>query len=656
MGFGMFQGDKLGAAAEQSYRRLLQDAFLPRLSLRIEEQLRTANANNLEFAYEALKAYLMLGDSAHFDGDALKAWIRFDWERSLPHETTQEQRAALARHLDTVFERGAVSNPVPADQNLIASVRNMLARYPLANRVYSRLKRQGVGSDIPEFTVVKAGGPSAPLVFTRPSGQSLTKGVPGLFTYDGYHKAFKREADKVANQLADEEGWVLGTKDQGALGRLTDPSSRARLIADVRRLYLTDYAKTWEDFLNDIKLVRAGNLQQTMDVARLLSAMDNPMVPFLRAASHETTLIKPDADKSVTDKAADRLAQETRRLGSIFGGDDKAQPAAPAEAIENIVDRRFESLRRYVTSSAPGQPAPIDAAVVLMGELHTLLSATDTALKAKTALPPSEVPNKVKAQAPSMPEPLRSVLQGLADVSARMAGGAIVTNTNEAIEVQVGEFCRRAIAGRYPLVRSSSRDATQDDFATLFAPGGKMDDFFQKNLATLVDTSSTPWSFRRINDVAVGSPAALVQFQRAQTIREVFFRAGGRTPGLRLEFKPIEMDDAITQFILDVDGQLVRYSHGPQVPQSVTWPGPRGSTQVRVQIQPAGPTGVSGVTTEGPWALFRMFDKVTIAPTSQAERFNVTFSVDGRKAQFEVTANSVQNPFRLRELEQFQCP
>lgn len=655
MGFGMFQGDKLGAAAEQSYGRLLDQAFLPRLALRIEEQLRSANANNLEFAYEALKAYLMLNDGTRFDADALKAWIRFDWERSLPRDTTQEQRAALDAHLDALFARGAPASPVPADQNLIASVRNMLARYPLANRVYSRLKREGVGRDIPEFTIARAGGPSAPLVFTRLSGQPLTKGVAGLFTYDGYHKAFKREAERVANQLADEEPWVLGQKDPGVIGRLADPAARARLTEDVRRLYLNDYARTWEEFLNDVKLVRPGDLQQTIDVARLLSAPDNPLVPFLRAASRETTLIKPESEKSVADKAADRLAQESRRLSTIFGPDTQA-PAAPADVVENIVDRRFEALRRYVTSSAPGQPAPVDAAVALMGDLHTLLNATDTALKAKTALPPSDVPNKVKAQAPGMPEPLRSVVQTLADVSARLAGGAIVANTNEAIQTQVGDFCRQAIAGRYPLVRSSTRDATQDDFATLFAPGGKMDQFFQQNLAPLVDTSTTPWSFRRINDVAIGGPAALVQFQRAQKIREVFFPTGGRTPGLKLEFKPIEMDATIDQFILDVDGQLVRYSHGPQVPQSVVWPGPRGSTQVRVQIQPAGPTGVSGITTEGPWALFRLFDKVAIAPTAQPERFNVTFTVDGRRAQFEVTANSVQNPFRLRELEQFQCP
>ena len=116
------------------------------------------------------------------------------------------------------------------------------------------------------------------------------------------------------------------------------------------------------------------------------------------------------------------------------------------------------------------------------------------------------------------------------------------------------------------------------------------------------------------------------------------------------------MDASITQFILDIDGQLVKYSHGPQVPTPVQWPGTRGGTQVRLQVSPASTSGTSGQVFEGPWALFRMLDQAQISPTSLPEKFIVTFNVDGRKAQFEVISGSVQNPFRLRELEQFNCP
>jgi len=125
---------------------------------------------------------------------------------------------------------------------------------------------------------------------------------------------------------------------------------------------------------------------------------------------------------------------------------------------------------------------------------------------------------------------------------------------------------------------------------------------------------------------------------------------------LRLEFKPVEMDPTLTQFSLDVDGQSVKYAHGPQIPMSVQWPGPRGSSEVRVQVTPAGPTGTSGMVTSGPWALFRMFDRTRIEPGNSPERFRATFTVDGRKAVFDVTASSVRNPFVLRELVEFSCP
>ena len=657
MGFGLYQGKKLAVASEQAYRRLLQDALLPRLANRIEEQLRGANAGNLEFAYEALKAYLMVHDSRHFDADTLKAWITFDWESNLPRDLSAEQRTALDAHLGALFERGALATAMPADQNLVAGTRAMLARYPFANRVYSRLKREGVGADIAEFTVVKAAGPAAELVFTRASGAPLTRGVAGLFTYDGYHKAFIKAAERATKQLADEEPWVMGVTPAEGSALALPGASVARLNDEVRRIYLNDYAKVWEDFLADVRLVRSANLSQTIQTARVLSAPDNPLVPFLRAASRETTLAqKQESDKTVVDKATEQIKSTKDSLGRLLGAPAQAAAAVPAARLESIVDDRFEGLRRLVTAPAAGQPAPIDATVTLLNEVYSMLNATEIALKGKVTPPPSDVPAKVKADAARLPEPVRGMLQALAAAGAVQVAGVTRSSLTDELNSTVGDFCRQAINDRYPFVRSSTRDVLPDDFARLFAPGGLFDAFFQKHLADKVDTATRPWSFKRVNEVSFGDPGSLVQFQRAQAIRDVFFRGGGNAAALRLEFKPVEMDAAVTQFILDVDGQLVRYSHGPQVPVTVQWPGPRGSTQVRLQMQPPGPGGVSGVTTEGPWALFRLFDKVQIETGSVPERFKAVFTVDGRRATFDVVASSVQNPFRLRELEQFQCP
>jgi type VI secretion system protein ImpL len=262
----------------------------------------------------------------------------------------------------------------------------------------------------------------------------------------------------------------------------------------------------------------------------------------------------------------------------------------------------------------------------------------------------------MRAEAARLPEPMRGMLTDLSTSSSLQISGVVKSGVSANLGATVGQFCRTAFSGRYPFTRSSSKDVTADDFAQMFAPGGLMDDFFQKNLQPMVDMSTHPWSFKKgIDGSSIGGSGGLIAFQRAAVIRDVFFRGGARAPTLKLEIKPVEMDASINQFSLDIDGQLFTYAHGPQVPMPVTWPGTRGSQQVRVQLTPqlAGANGLAG---DGPWALHRLFDKAQIRAGSAPEKFFVTFNVDGRKIELEVTASSVYNPFQLRELTEFQCP
>ena len=659
MGFGLYQGGKLSAASEQSYRRLLQDAFLPRLALRVEQLMTSAGAVNPELLYEGLKAYLMLQQPEHFEPAALKLFIAADWEGSLPRDVTLDQRQELETHLAALFERGAVVSPMPANAALIARARELLSRSTTEQRIYNRLKRQGVGSDIPEFTIARAAGPSAALVFMRASGEPLTRGVPGLYSFDGYHKAFVTEAERVSRQLEAEQHWVLGTestatdKAQAAAARAsgTDP-----VLEGVRRLYLDDYANTWEAFVRDIRVIRPPGMAQSIQLAQVLSASDSPLPTLMRAIVKEVTLVPAEgSDKGVADKVADTLRGKRDEMAKLFG--KASVNSAPATGTvarpELIVDSRFESLRRMVA----GKPAQIDQVGGLMGELYTYLVGVDDAQKRKLNPPPSDIATRIKAEAARLPDPVRSTMGDLADLALRGIQGQTRSLLNEKLTAQVSDFCSKALAGRYPLVRASDRDATQDDFARVFSAGGLMDDFVQRELLPFVDTSTRPWTFRKTGELSGGDASAgLTQFERAQIIRDVFFRGGGKTPALRMEMKPVEMDASITQFNLDVDGQLVRYSHGPQVPTAITWPGPRGTSQVRLTLAPTPAGRPSGATFDGPWSLFRLFDRTKIEPTAQPEKFRVTFDVDGRKAVFEVTTNSVQNPFRLRELEQFSCP
>ena len=146
----------------------------------------------------------------------------------------------------------------------------------------------------------------------------------------------------------------------------------------------------------------------------------------------------------------------------------------------------------------------------------------------------------------------------------------------------------------------------------------------------------------------------LNQFQRAARLRDMFFGAGGRQPGLRFELNPVAADPALTRVQLDIDGQVVSYAAGTSArPVAIALPSGKGSGQVRLEATPA---LRAELRSDGPWAWFRMLDKGQLEPSAQGERDKVSFDLDGRKVVYDMTASSVINPFRRDALEQFRCP
>ncbi|HET7773726.1 MAG TPA: type VI secretion system membrane subunit TssM, partial [Burkholderiaceae bacterium] len=384
MKFGLFQGDKIDAAAQAAYQRLLTDAFLPRVALRIEEILRKTQADNPELMYEALKAYLMMHDTENYSADALKAIILADWQDSLPRGVTVDQRQALERHLIALLDRGIVVSPLPMDKTLVENARTTLARLSLPQRVYSRMKRLGVGSEFPEFNAVRAGGPNISNIFTRASGAPMTRGPAGMFSYDGYYSGFLKQVDIAAQQLAAEERWVMGLNDQQRQFNLNDANAKLNLSKEVRRIYLDEYAREWKKYLADIRLRKIKDLNDAIAVTQVLSSVDSPMRSLFRAVAKETTLSEK-LDGGRIDKALNESAREVDKareaLGKIFSQDRQAAGPSTGETLEQqLVDNQFRDIRAWVKAPTPGQPAQIDESVRLLGELYTFMQQVRTAV------------------------------------------------------------------------------------------------------------------------------------------------------------------------------------------------------------------------------------------------------------------------------------
>jgi type VI secretion system protein ImpL len=261
---------------------------------------------------------------------------------------------------------------------------------------------------------------------------------------------------------------------------------------------------------------------------------------------------------------------------------------------------------------------------------------------------------RLKRDAGDMPAPLSTLVKGIDSSAAGLTQGSERARIDSLWTAMTGPFCQRALAGRYPLVRAASQEVTPDDFGRFFGPGGLMDDFFQKNLQVYVDTGGARWRWRTVNGVSLGLPQEVLDdFQRAAIVRDRFFAAGGKQASMRFDLKLASADPAITKLNLDIDGQPLAWTAG-SAPRPVAFqlPSGKGLNQVHFELTPAPGTELK---TEGPWAWLRMLDKGVLEPSPQAERFKLTYDIDGRKLVFELVASSVNNAFRRDSLEQFRC-
>ena len=379
----------------------------------------------------------------------------------------------------------------------------------------NRLRAQGFGNDYPAFTVERAAGSGARLVF---SDDALAAKVPGLYSYDGYHKGFQSQVARVVGQLNDEQSWVLGVD---ATRTLTLPMVENSVLEDqVRRLYLNDYTAAWKAFIVLVRIKPLGNTTDAIQTAQQLAAPDTPLRPLMTKIARETTL-SVDQTGGVSALASGVTSSVLAGGRALTGALSGSKIQADSAVEKQLVDDQFVSIRNLVASGSDGK-APIDRVIGQIAEVQGQLIAAERAVQAHTAPPPSSATPALMAEASQLPEPVRTLLTTLTQQGSRQTMAGLRVNLSDEIRADMGEFCQQAFGGRYPFDRNAQREAQLQDFAAVFAPGGKFDQLMTK-IGPYVDTTARTWRLRPIDGTSLGDSGALVQLQRAQAIRDTFF-------------------------------------------------------------------------------------------------------------------------------------
>ena len=717
--YGLYSAEPIASASELAYGQLLDRLVLPVVMDRMEQVMRESlTQEDQRSAYQTLRVYMLLHDAQKFSqtpdaASAVRQWVTQDWQDASGQGVASEglakrlgNSAAMVGHLEWLFSgKRVVQSGAARNEALIALVRKFLDKNSSSERLYERMK-SSLSSQAPQdFNLVRALGPQAGTLFSRASGQSLEQGVPGLFTYDGYHDVFAKRISEIFASAQQDDAWVMGHQTGASSAPVKGAAESKALQEEVRRQYLAEYAQVWTAFLSDIRLVKgdkSGALAFELNVLRQLAAADSPLVRLSRLAARETTLSRPlqgeKSESSIFEKAADQVGQQTQKVNQGLG-------LRPEQRLERQwVDDRFSALREVVTgkaegvAAAPGGKAGLDSVTNALNEFYTVLVVADTAI-GTGSLPPvgAEAATKLRIEAGKLPAPLREVLLDVSnsgtDKVGQAAEGILRVQAQTQMDRLVGlmalmvsEPCQRDIAGRYPFA-ASAQEVGVDDFNALFASGGAADEYFKKYLLPLVDTSARPWRYKSpgsanllsgTENLAQGQPLTAASvgptltgellkllaksgpnpdvFAQMVQIREMFFRdPGAKRLNWRGEYKVVALDPSVTELVIDLDGQAQRYSHGPVQAVAVQWPGPRAGTMAELHANPRIKTDTSSVQLRGPWAWLRLVERGKVTSSAQTGRVSVEYLFDNRRAVLEFSSAG-PSPFNSALLRSFTCP
>ena len=675
--FGLYQGAKLGIAATEAYTNALNRILLPRIMARLEIRM-AASMNDTDVLYQVLKTYLMLARQGPLDKDLVKQFVQVDLLASYPGDEQTPLRDSVMQHVDAMLDQKL--QPVPINDDLVAKARAVLTREPLAQYSYNRILRSKLVQSIPVWSVAENGGPESGRVFQFRSGKSLNDGVPGIFTWVGYHNVFQTAMASVTGDIS-EDSWVLGHEKRDLATTVRDTT---RLRRDVFSLYLDDYVRRWDQFLADVQIKPFSNMQEGLDLLSVLSAPSSPLRELMEGIDQQTQLSRAaptDAAAAAAQARAGRMAARAGRFAAFearsgltfrqqeladvmsqaYGSDPGGKPVDPAKRV----DEHFKLLHDWVSGKGDGGQAPMEIALTKMNTIYTSFNQVANSPSQGQALATLALGGATAGGTPSQqlqdlartaPPSIAPMLTAVATSAAQVTAGGASRELSDAWQSKVLPICQIALP-RYPLVRASTTDVQLDDFNQLLGPNGQVQKFFDQYLKPFVDTTQHPWKWQSAERTPLGlSPGSLATFEQANDIRDSLFPNGATTLMVRFQLTPTNLDPGVGQISLDIGGKRLTDNHGPTESTQFQWPGTDGQTAVRVTMTPASGGNADVHDYTGPWALLRMLDAARITPTNEPDKFRIQFTGGGGTSTMDLIASSVRNPFNLAALRSYRCP
>lgn len=441
----------------------------------------------------------------------------------------------------------------------------------------------------------------------------------------------------------------------GQIAGIVDPTKEA-----LTKLYLQEYTRIWQNFLQSIRLKSDGldnnsvGLSFDIYMMRKMVSTNSPLINLAKVAVRETTLAadRPETLLNGQKRVANgQLADTASKINLALAAQEKI-------VLRHGVDDYFAPLHEFVGGGNDYADKSTSGArlATIMGVLndqYTHLVISDSAIKNGNLPDISDIGQRLGAESAVWPDPFKYIIAPLLNGAYKRVNHQVVSNTNKTIAASLGEICRTTLQGRYPFA-DVSEEVSLRDFEQFFAVGGVVDDYFQKNLADKVDTTTRRWRYKV--DVDTDSSEALDIFELTRQIQKAFFQNGDNKLAVNYTAVIPYMSPSVSQLTLNFDGSVMTYAHGPVMPKSFKWPGNRSESIVSMSMKPRITLKDNGVTKKGPWALMRWLDTVENIETSDTGQPVLVFDINNRQVKVEVSGLTYKDELIIDLLKNFSCP
>ncbi|WP_329906304.1 ImcF-related family protein [Serratia quinivorans] len=489
--------------------------------------------------------------------------------------------------------------------------------------------------------------------------------VPGMFTRQAWEGGIQQAIEKAANSRRDEIDWVLSDSRKAVSADLSPEALKARLT----QRYFTDFAGSWLNFLNSLRLNPAHNISDVTDQLTLMSDVrQSPMIALMNTLAWQgqagelreglsDSIIKSakellgSEDKPVIDQ---RAAGPQGPLDGTFGplltlmGKNQVSNLMSADSTLSLqtyltrITRVRLRLQQVASANDPQEMMQTLAQTVFQGKSVDLTDTQQYGSLVAASLGEewSGFGNTLFVQ--PLTQAWETVLQpSAASLNARWSR-SVVANWHTAFE------------GRFPFATSKS-DASLPMLAEFIRKDtGRIDRFLTAELSGVLHKEGSRWVPNRTNSQGLMfNPAFLKALNQLSQLSDILFTDGSQGISFELQARPVPQ---VVETQLTIDGQQLHYFNQMADWQSFRWPGDtfKPGAMLTWTSTSAG-TRLFG-DYSGTWGFIRWLEQGKRKQLDRSQWMMSFTAPDGRTLQWVLRSQLGKGPLALLALRGFRLP